>query len=115
MISRSKGRSGGLHGDPASASTDGMITCSSGSMSSHHGYLANNLISSLGDPVNRKPKKIYAGENRYPIYIIQLDEVQEIAWKKKSGFDLLTFSVGPLSGGHSVSYLITLVENQVLL
>ena len=45
--------------------------------------------------------------------IVQLAQFFEIVWKNKSGFDLLTSSLVSLSGGHSVSYLITLVSNEV--
>ena len=57
-----------------------------------------------------KLKTVYVGKNQYPISIIQLAEFLEIAWKKKAGFSLLTYLVCYLSGGHSVSYLITIVD-----
>ena len=59
-----------------------------------------------------KTKSVYVKKNRYPISIVQLAEVLEIAWRNKTGFDLLTSSVASLSGGYSVSYLITLVDNE---
>ena len=95
-----------------------MISCAISNRRSYHGYLTNNESSSHGDPVNsaiatRKPKTVYIGKNRYPIYIIQLAEVLEIAWRKKSGFVLITYSVDPLRGGHSVSDLITIMDNEV--
>ena len=60
-----------------------------------------------------KPKTVYASKNQFPIYIVQLAEVLEIAWRKKAGFDMLASSVGYLSSGHSMSDLITLVDNKV--
>ena len=39
-------------------------------------------------------------------------KVSGIAWRKKAGFDMLTSSVIYLSGGHSVSDLITLMDNK---
>ena len=91
-----------------------MIAFTSGNRSSCHSYLENsvscNRDRSHGDPANNasvggKPKSVDIGNNRYPISIIWLDEVLDISWRKKS--------VGSLSGGHSVSYLITLVDNKV--
>ena len=60
-----------------------------------------------------KLKTVYVGKNRYPISIMQLAEVLEIVWKRKACFDLIAPSVGSLIGGHSMSYLITLVDNYV--
>ena len=72
-----------------------------------HGNLVNSA-STAG-----KLKTVYVGKNQYPISIIQVSEISEIAWKKKSVFDLLTSSVASLRGNHSVSDLVTLVENKV--
>ena len=118
IISCSRGISGGCHGVPLSVSTNGMIACASGNRSIHHSYFTINVSSSHGDPTNSasaviKLKTVYVGKTQYPISVIQLAEVLEISWKKKSGFDLLATSVGYLSGVHSVSYLIMLVDNKV--
>ena len=120
MIAYSSGSSGIYHGHPTSTSTNEMIAWVSNIRSSHHVYLTNNVISSHGNPANsvsasRKLKKVYVGKNRYPISIIQLSEVSEISWNKKAGLGLLTTLVGPLSSGHSVSDLITLVDNEFLM
>ena len=42
-----------------------------------------------------------------------LDKCSDIAWRKKSDFDLLTSSMSSLSSGHSMSDLIKLVGNKV--
>ena len=68
----------------------------------------SNSVSAAG-----KLKTVYVGKNQYPISIIQLAEFLEIAWKKKAGFGLKNSSVGSLSGGHSVSDLITFVDDEV--
>ena len=83
----------------------GMITLLIISSNRNYGNIANSA-STAG-----KFKAVYVGENQYPISIIQLSETSEIAWKKRSGFGLLTSSVGSLSGGHIVSDLIMLVYN----
>ena len=80
--------------------------------------MSGNMISCRINPTDSestvdagKPKTVYIRKNWYPIFIIQLAKVLEIAWKMKEGFDLLTSSVGSLSDGHSVSYMINIVEN----
>ena len=108
----------GRHGDPVSASNDDTISHASGNMISHHSYLTNNVISSHSGPENNastavNPKTVYVGKNWYPISIIQLAEVSDIAWMKKSGFDILTSSVGPLSDRNSVSDFIIITDNKI--
>ena len=85
----------------------GILDRSSSSSDNFHGDLVNSA-SNAG-----KLKTVYVGKNQYPISIIQLSEISEIAWKKKAGFGLLNSSVASLSGGHSVSYFTTVVENEV--
>ena len=83
-----------------------VILDSSSSRSGNcHGNLANSARTA------GKLKTVYVGKNQYPISIIQVSEISEIAWKKKSGFDVLTYSVASLRGKHSGSDLITLVDN----
>ena len=60
-----------------------------------------------------KPKKVYVRKNKYPIYIVQLAKVMEIAWRKKAGFSLLNYLAGYIISGYNVSYLITLMDNKV--
>ena len=85
MISHLSSSSGVLNGNPTdNTSTNCMIARTSGNRSNHHDYLENNANFSHGDPMNSasiagKPKTVYAGNNRYPISIIQLDEFLVIA------------------------------------
>ena len=120
MISCSSGISGGHHGDSERASTDGIIACTSRNRRSHHGYLTNNVRYSHGDPVNSAStsgqlKTVYVGKNQYTVSTIKLAEISDLSWNKKAGFNMLTSSVVSLNGGHSVSYLIMVLENEVLI
>ena len=85
----------------------GILDRSSISSDNCHNDLTNSAITS------GKLNTFNVGKNQYHISAIQLSEISEITCKKKSGSDLLTSSVAYLSGGHIVSYLITLVENEV--
>ena len=60
-----------------------------------------------------KLKTVYSGKNCYPISIVQFSEVSEIFWRSKSGFNMITSSVVFLSGGHSVSDCIILMDDEV--
>ena len=122
MISCSSSSSCSCHTD--NESTYGMIFRVSNNRSICNGYLANKMISKRYrnncNPENSestenagKTKTVYAEKNRYHISIVQLAEFSDIAWGKKKGFDLRNSSVVSLSGGNSVSYLITLVDNKV--
>ena len=119
MIAFSGGSSSGCHRNPTdSAITNDTTDHVSGNRSIHHGYLANNAISSHIEPTNSaitygKPKTVYVGKNQYHISIIQLAEVLEIYWKEKTGFDLIASSVVSLSGSHSMSDLIMFVDNEL--
>ena len=95
-----------------------------GKRNSRHGYSVDNKSGDTRSRHNKptygiitgsavKLKTVYVGKNQYPISIVQLDEVSDIAWRKKSGFKFLTYPVGSLSGSHNVSDLITLVDNKL--
>ena len=101
-----------------------MMACASGNRSSRHGYLVGNAICNMssrhGNPMDSaitlgavEPKKVYVVKNLCPISIVQLAEVPEIAWRKKSCFNFLTDLVCSLSGGHGMSNLIMFVDNEV--
>ena len=118
IIAHSSGSSGVRHSNTTSASTDGIIARTIGNSSRRHDYLADNAISSHDNLLNSastigKLEIVYVKKKQYPISIIQLAEVLDISWKKKAVFDLLPYSVGPLSGAHSVLYFIMLMDNEV--
>ena len=52
---------------------------------------------------------VYVGKEQYPVSIIQIAQVLDVACKNKSVFDLLTSTVNSLSVSYNVSDLITLV------
>ena len=86
MVSRLIRISGGRHGDPADTTSTAGVG---------------------------KPKTVSFRNNRYPISIVYLEKVLDIAWRKKAVFNLIASSVGPLSGSHSLTHLIMLVDNRV--
>ena len=53
---------------------------------------------------------MYVGKDHYPVSLVQLAKVLDVAWKNKSGFDILTSTASSLLGSHNVSDLITLVD-----
>ena len=101
MVSHTRSNKSSGHSDP--------MDNASGRRISHHGNPTDSAITSGAG----KPKTVYVGKNQYPISIVQLDEVSDIAWRKKAGLDLLTSLLGSLSGGHNMLDLITLVDNNV--
>ena len=86
---------------------EGIIARLISSSCNGHGDLTNSARTA------RKLKTVYVGSNQYPISITELYEILVISWKKKAGCGLLTSPIGSLSGSHSVSDLITLVDKKM--
>ena len=87
-----------------------MVAYSSTNRISRHWKSTDNVNTGAG-----KPKIVYIEKDQYPISIIQLHQVSDIEWRKKSGCDFLTCLVNSFSCGYNVFGLITYVENEVLM
>ena len=81
----------------------GLISLTSGGNRTNRA----NKISSSGVV---RPRAVYVGKDHYPVSLVQLAQVLDVAWKNKSGFDILTSTASSLLGSHNVSDLITLVD-----
>ena len=92
MVSQESSNSISRHGDPAenAITCAGMIYRKSSNRSSRHGYLVDNKSGNMSrrqyEPTYiannsgaGKLKTIYFGKNQYPISIVQLNEVSDIA------------------------------------
>ena len=56
---------------------------------------------------------MYVGRDQYPVSLIQLAQVSDVAWKNKAGFYILSSTVNYLMGSHNVSALINLLDGEV--
>ena len=84
----------------------GIVACTSGG----NGNNRENEASSSG--VGR-PRTVYVGKYQYPVSLVQLAQVSDVARKKKAGFDLLMPTVRSLLGSHNVSDLINPVDGEI--
>ena len=84
----------------------GIFACTSGDNETN----CTNKISSSGDG---RPRTVYVGKYQYPVSLIKLTPVLDVAWKKKAGFNFLTSTVNYFFGSHNISDLITLVDGEV--
>ena len=83
---------------------------STGHVALTRGGNGTNRTNKTSSSVVGSPRTLYVGKDQYPVSLIQIAQVLDVAWKKKQGFDILMSTVNSLLGSHKISDLIILVD-----
>ena len=86
---------------------------STGLVAHMRGSIGTNRANEASDSGVVRPVMVYVGTDQYPVSLIQLSQVLNIAWKNKAVLNVLKSTVSSLLGSHNGSNLITLVDGAV--